>query len=160
MTGWSRRFAAFLVVLAVLHFMLRVGFGMGDTAPDFLIVAGLLAARRLTIPWAAVVGLVLGTLNDTFALTGFGATGFALALVAALGGASRDFFEGDSPFFIFGYLLLGTWLVNTITIVIDRTAVDGPLPLLMLGNIGVAMWAASGGLAAAHVFRAVSKERT
>ena len=42
-TGWG--FRIFIAVLVVLHFVLRVGLGLDQLAPDLLVVALLLAAR-------------------------------------------------------------------------------------------------------------------
>jgi hypothetical protein len=159
MTGWTRRFAAFIAFLVLLHFTMRVGFGFGNGVPDFLTVTALLAARRLPTPWAVAVGVLLGAINDAFSLTGYGTTAIALGCVAALGGISRDFFEGDSPIFILFYLWLGVWLAEAIALVIGRDAVGGPVPWLLLRNIWLALWAAAAGLAALSLFRNFSGER-
>ena len=62
-TGWG--FRIFIAVLVVLHFVLRVGLGLDQLAPDLLVVALLLAAREIRAGAAAGFGLVLGVLDGS-----------------------------------------------------------------------------------------------
>lgn len=94
-------------VLALLHLTLRVGLGIGDAAPDLMLLALLILSRELALGTAAGVGLVLGLLEDALAVLSFGANAVTFTLIGALGAATRDLFLGDSPWFGFMYVFLG-----------------------------------------------------
>jgi len=125
MPGRSASFAVFVALLVFTHLVVHVAFGYGDAAPDFMAVAVLLAARRITGPRAALLGLGLGLLADSLALTGFGATAVALVVVGWAGARTRDLFEGASYAFTFAYLCLGKWLVYAIYLLISPDARAG-----------------------------------
>jgi rod shape-determining protein MreD len=156
-------FWAFIAVLAVLHFLLHLGLGLGATAPDLLTVAVLVAARRLPGAAAAVVGLVLGLIQDSLSLVAFGANGVVLALVGYLGTRSRDFFVGDSLLFVAVYLFVGKWLHDVLyyllysalpsTVGVDLRRV------LLLDAPAAAVYAAIAGTLALLGYRAITKER-
>lgn len=93
--------------LVLLHLTLRVGLGIGSGAPDFMLLALLVAARELPLAAASGVGLLLGLLEDALAVLSFGATALTFAVIGAVGGATRDLFLGDSPLFGFSYVFLG-----------------------------------------------------
>ena len=67
-----------VVGLALLHFVLHVGFGLGSIAPDLATVALLLAAREMGMGGAAGVGFGLGLLEDALSVLSFGANGVAM----------------------------------------------------------------------------------
>lgn len=154
MIGWNRRWAAFTGLLILCHFLLRAGFGAGAVAPDLLTATALLGGRRLSLTGAAAFGLVLGALADAFAVTGFGASGFALGAVGALGSLSRDFFEGESLLFTAGYLLAGTWAVimiaDTLAGRLEAGAMSGSMHALL-----AAAYTTAAGLGALALYRRV-----
>ena len=98
-----------VVGLAALHFLLHVGFGLGDVAPDLLTVALLLGVREVDVGWGAVIGLVLGLLEDAFAVLGFGASTVAMTMIGVAGARTRILFVGDSLIFLASYLFIGKW---------------------------------------------------
>jgi len=98
-----------VVGLAALHFLLHVGFGLGDVAPDLLTVALLLGVREVDVGWGAVIGLVLGLLEDAFAVLGFGASTVAMTIIGVAGARTRILFVGDSLIFLAWYLFIGKW---------------------------------------------------
>lgn len=118
----SPSFWVFIIVLVVLHLVLHVAAGLATTAPDLMIVAVLLCARRLSGSVASAVGLALGLLTDALSLTTFGALALANTIVGFLGARSRDLFEGDSMLFIAVYIFLGKWLRDVIYFAMTRSA--------------------------------------
>ena len=103
------RVSLVVVGLAALHFLLHVGFGLGDVAPDLLTVALLVAVREVDVAWGAVIGLVLGLLEDAFAVLGFGASTVAMTIIGVAGARTRILFVGDSLIFLVSYLFVGKW---------------------------------------------------
>lgn len=98
-----------VVGLVLLHFLLHVGLGVGDAAPDLLTVALLLTAREVGVGTAAGVGLAMGLLEDALSVLSFGANTVAMTVVGALGAVTRDLFVGDSLVFLVSYFVLGEW---------------------------------------------------
>ncbi|HET9984762.1 MAG TPA: rod shape-determining protein MreD [Longimicrobiales bacterium] len=156
-------FWAFIAVLAVLHFLLHLGLGLGATAPDLLTVAVLLAARRLSGAAAAGVGLVLGLVQDSLSLVAFGADAVALAVLGFLGTRSRDFFVGDSLLFVAVYLFLGKWLHDVLYFLLystlPSTAGVDLRRVLLVDAPTAAVYAAIAGTLALLGYRATTKER-
>jgi rod shape-determining protein MreD len=102
------------LTLVLVHLTLHVGLGWGAGAPDLLTLALLLMARDLGVGHAALLGLLLGLLEDALSVLTFGATSFAMVVVAMLGARTRDLFVGDSRLFAVTYLLAGKWLRDLI----------------------------------------------
>ena len=104
-----RLFWTVALLLPILHFLLRVGFGLGAWAPDLLTVGLLLVAREVRAGRAAGLGFLFGVLEDAFSVLSFGANAMALTILGILGARSRDLFMGDSLVFLVSYLALGCW---------------------------------------------------
>ncbi len=153
----SVSFVVFIALLVLLHFVLHLGFGLGPGAPDFVVVAVLMAARRLRAGLAAGLGLVLGILDDTLAITSFGASAVALTLVGYLAARSRDLFEGESAIYFLVYLFLGKWLRDTITLIMPGDAGLAAGTLIVKQPL-IALWTALAGVVAVMIYRATSGE--
>lgn len=104
------RVGATVGVLALLHFLLHLGLGLGNAAPDLLTISLLLAAREVGMGSAAGIGFAFGLLLDAFGLLGFGANTIAMTILGTAGSRTRDWFVGDSFSFVISYLFLGKWL--------------------------------------------------
>ena len=117
---------ATVVVLAVLHFFLHLGIGLGNAAPDLLTIALLLASREVGMGVAAGIGFAFGLLLDAFSLLAFGANAVAMTLLGAAGARTRDLFVGDSFFFVVSYLLLGKWVKDLLHWVLVGESVREP----------------------------------
>ncbi|MGH7553227.1 MAG: rod shape-determining protein MreD [Longimicrobiales bacterium] len=152
-------FIAFVAILVLLHFILHVAFGLGQGAPDLVTVAALIAARRLRGGQAAALGFVLGILDDALAITSFGASALALTVVSYLGARSRDLFEGESLLYFLVYLFLGTWLTDTIVLLVSPETLRRTATSLLVGLPLIALWTALAGVAAVMFFRAATGER-
>src|SRR5690606_16440419 len=81
--GWG--FGIFIAILVALHFLLRVGLGYGQLAPDLLVVALLLAARQVSAGSAAGLGLLFGILDGAIVPPAMGASALALTVVGFVG---------------------------------------------------------------------------
>jgi rod shape-determining protein MreD len=156
----STPFWAFLFLLVLGHFLLRVGLGLSAYLPDLLMVAVLLGARRMRAPVAALFGLVLGLLEDALALSAFGARAAATAGVAFFGARSRDIFEGDSVIFLAVYLFVGKWAREATVYALDVRAGRGDaVMVLFVDGALAALYTAVAGTLAFLLYRAVTGER-
>ncbi|GMR12378.1 MAG: hypothetical protein BMS9Abin29_0567 [Gemmatimonadota bacterium] len=132
------RVSIVVVGLAVLHFLLHVGFGLGDVAPDLLTVALLVGVREVDVGWGAGIGLVLGLLEDAFAALAFGASTVAMTIVGAAGARTRDLFVGDSLTFLASYLFVGKWLRDLVYWIAVGEGLRQPFVESMLIGSGLA----------------------
>ncbi|HET6229129.1 MAG TPA: hypothetical protein VFE05_03560 [Longimicrobiaceae bacterium] len=156
MTGDTRyKFIAFIAGLVILHFVLRIGLGLGPLAPDLLVVAFLLAARRIRPGTASGLGLVLGLLEGAVSFT-VGASSLVLAVMGYFASRSRDMMAGDSPVLLALYLFAGKWIYDVLLyLVLWATASAGPASSLLLISPLEGLYAAAAGLAASAIYRAV-----
>lgn len=112
--GWIG-LAITVLVLTFLHFALNPLFESWYAAPNLLLCAVLVAARQLRAGRAAVLGFVLGMLEDAMAVSHFGLATLLLVLIAYAGSRTRDFFVGEELLFMGVYLFLGTWLYESVS---------------------------------------------
>ena len=153
-------FWVFFGLLLVAHFLLHIGLGIGNGAPDLLTAALLLGVRRVRGSVAAAMGLGLGLLNDSFSTSSFGADAVVLTIIGYLGARSRDLFEGESMFFMAGYLFLGKLLHDLGYWMLARdTARPEFLTQLFLTWPLNALYCAGAGLLALLIFRATTGEK-
>lgn len=149
-------FGLFLFTLVLLHFLLHVGLGLGDSAPDLLAVAVLLAARRTTLPASALLGVVLGVLDDALGIGPLGPRSIALAITGVLGTWSRGFVEGDGLLFFLAYLFVGIWASDILLSVVTPGTAASPLLSLVTLTPLVSCWTALWGVALLALFRRVA----
>jgi len=143
---------ATVVGLAFLHFFLHLGLGLGEVAPDLLTVSLLLAAREVGMGAAAGIGFAFGLLLDAFSLLAFGANALALTLVGAAGARTRDWFVGDSFFFVISYLFLGKWVKDLVHWVAVGEGVREPfVQAILIGAPLAAAYAAAIGVVAVMI---------
>lgn len=149
-------FWIFIVILVILHFVLRVGLGYNQLAPDLLVVALLLSSRQLTAGWAAGVGLLFGILDGALVPSALGASALALTILGFLGSRSRDFFSEDNYFLYALYLFAGKWLFDVMLVVITGSIFrEGGSYLLVVSPL-TALYAAAAGLISLAVYKAFS----
>jgi len=139
------RFTFFVATLAFAHFLLHIGLGLGRIAPDLLIVATLVAARRMSAAGAVTLGFALGFVEDTLGIQGFGVRAFALGTAGFFGARSRSFVDGSGALFLPVYLFLGAWATDALTWFLRADAV--PPEVVLQAAIGAAWAAAAGGIA-------------
>jgi hypothetical protein len=145
---------AFIAVLVVLHFVLRIGLGYAELAPDLLVVALLLAAREMRAGWAAGLGLLLGTLDGALVPFSLGASALALTLLGFFGARTRQFFAGDNYVFLALYLFLGKWLYDTLLYLVTGDLFRSGVSYLLVVSPLAALYAAAAGLVVLAVYRA------
>ena len=151
-TRW--RFALFIAGLVVLHFVLRVGLGLGVLAPDLLVIALLLASRRMRPGGAAGLGFLLGVLEGSANPTVFGAASLALSVVGYLGSRSREWLAGDDPVTMVAYFFAGTLLYELLLYVLLAVMGAGGSPMaLVIPAIFASLYAAAVGLGASALYR-------
>ena len=141
------RVGAIVGVLALLHFLLHLGLGLGNAAPDLLTISLLLAAREVGMGAAAGIGFAFGLLLDAFGLLGFGANTIAMTILGTAGARTRDWFVGDSFFFVISYLFLGKWLKDLLHWIAVGEGVREPfVQAILVGSTLNAVYAAAVGV--------------
>jgi cell shape-determining protein MreD len=151
-TRWG--FWTFIGALVVLHFVLRIGMGLEQLAPDLLIVALLLAAREMRAGWAAGLGLLFGILDGSLVPFNLGATAVVLTLVGFFGARSREMVAGDSLIFVATYLFIGKWVFDTLLYLLTGEAFGPTAAYLVLVSPIAALYAAAAGLVGISLYRA------
>jgi cell shape-determining protein MreD len=151
-TRWS--YWVLIVLLVVLHFVLRIGMGLQELAPDLLVVALLLSAREARAGVSAGLGLVLGILDGAVVPFTLGASAVVLTLLGFLGARSRDVFAGDSYLFLAAYLFAGKWLFDTLLYLLTGKAFAPGASYLLLISPLAALYAAAIGLVSYAAYRA------
>jgi rod shape-determining protein MreD len=135
------------IVLAVLHFLLHVGLGIGNAAPDLLTVALLLAVREVGLGTAAGLGLLFGMLEDALSVVAFGANTIAMTLLGVAGAATRDLFVGDSLVFLISYFVLGKFARVLVHWIVVGSALREPfLSQVLVGGLVGGLYAAVVGI--------------
>ncbi len=135
------RDALLLFVLVVLHFSLRPLFMEWPVAPDLLTAAVLLGSLSLRAGNAALLGCMLGLLEEAIGLAG-GWTVLLYTLAGFVGARFRDVIFADVRFFVPLYLFLATWLIHVaiaaLTASLDATTglVIAPADALLKALIG------------------------
>ena len=145
-----------IVVLVVLHFVLRVGFGLGQLAPDLLVVAVLLAARELRAGTAAGLGLLFGVLDGAVIPLSLGSSALVLTVLGYLGARTRDLVATDSLAFLALYLFAGKWLFDGLLYLVSGAILRPDFSSLLLISPLAAIYAAIAGVIAFATWRLVA----
>ena len=150
--GWG--YWVFVALLVVLHFLLRVGLGYEQLAPDLLVVAVLIAARQLPAGFAAGVGFVLGLLDGAVVPTAMGASALALTIIGFAGARSRELFSEDNYLLFALYLFAGKWIFDVILFFATGEVFRPGASYLLLVSPLSALYAAAAGLISVTIYRA------
>lgn len=144
------RVVALMVGLVLMHLVLHVALGFGTGAPDLFVVAILLGSRSMNVRSAAVLGLLLGLLEDAHSMTSFGSNVFALTVLGMAGAKSRDLFVGDSKSFLVTFFFLGAWLRMVLVWAVTQSTVrpafdedfllQSGLLALYAASVGFTLW--------------------
>lgn len=154
-TRW--KFALFVAALVVLHFVLRVGVGLGFLAPDLLVIALLLASRRLRPGTAAALGFFLGLLEGAANDYILGSASLALAVLGYLGSRSREWLAGDDPLTLVAFFFAGTLLYNLLLyVLLAISGAGGSLMALLIPSLLASLYAAAVGLGASTLYRTLA----
>lgn len=144
----------FIFVLVVLHFILRLGLGLGQLAPDLLLVALLLAAREMRAGWAAGLGLGLGILDGSMVPFNLGTSALVMTVIGFVGARSRELFSGDNFVFLALYLFVGKWLYDALLYLVTGDLFSAGATYLVLVSPLAALYAAAAGVVALATYRA------
>lgn len=154
-TRW--KFTLFIVVLVALHFILRYGMGLGVLAPDLLVVALLVASRRLRPGGAAGVGFALGVLEGAVNPGVMGVASLALAVVGYLGSRSREWLAGDDPVTMVAFFFAGTLLYEVLQyLLLIMVGAGGSVMALVIPAVFASLYAAAVGLGASTLYRSLA----
>lgn len=153
-TRWQ--FVGLIALLVVMHFVLRVGLQFGFFAPDLLVVALLLAARRMRGGMASGFGLLLGLLDGAARPFVMGASALALCILGYFASRSREFLAGDNPVTLVAYLAIGKWLFDVMLWVLQLVAGHPEPAATLVLAAGAAIYAGLAGLAAVTAYRVVT----
>lgn len=158
MTGGGSRgaFVALVAGLVVLHFLLRVGLGLGMLAPDLLLVAFLLASRRLRPGWAAGLGFGLGLLEGAV-FYNVGVPSLVLTVLGYGAARSREWLASEGPVYLFAFLFLGK-LAYDLALMGVAAVVAEPDPswAQLLVSVVQAVYAGGVGVAVVAAYRNVT----
>ena len=147
-------------LLIFLHLILHLGMGLGERAPDLLVVALLLAVREMRVGWGALLGFGLGLSEDAFSLLAFGSNTLAFSILGAVGARTRDFFVGESLLFMASYLLIGAWVRTLLQWVLVGGVLRAPfVDAVILHGIPTALYSALIGLMVAFLAGGVSPRK-
>jgi rod shape-determining protein MreD len=108
-----------LGLLVILHFYLRPRLYSGRGAPDFLLLALLIAAFRSRPGTAAMIGFLVGLVDDVLTPARFGAGMMAHTVVAYLAAWGRAIFFADNLLVNAGLFAAGTFLRNLLVLVVS-----------------------------------------
>lgn len=132
--------------LILMHLVLHVALGFGREAPDLFVVALLLASRSMNVRSGAVLGMLLGLLEDAYSMTSFGSNVMAMTVLGMAGAKSRDLFVGDSKSFLATFFLLGAWVRIALVWAVTESAARPVLDQgLLVESVLMALYAASVG---------------
>ncbi len=136
-----------IIGLVGAHLLLQVTLGLGDRAPDLLLVAVLAGSRHQSFGVAALLGMFVGLIDDTFAMTSFGASMVALSATAVLGSQSMRYFMGRAWYFPLCYFGISKVLRDQLGWLFSDSGVRPPYgEALATGFALAALYAALAGL--------------
>jgi cell shape-determining protein MreD len=146
----------FIFLLVVLHFVLRIGLGLGPLSPDLLVVAVLLAAREMRAGAAAGLGLLLGILDGAVVPYAMGASAVVLTVLGYFGSRTKHFVVGDGLAFLALYIFAGKWLFDLLLFVVADPASGRDIASLLLISPFAAVYAAIAGILLVAGYRVVT----
>ncbi|CAN5801544.1 MAG: hypothetical protein H0W11_03165 [Gemmatimonadetes bacterium] len=150
-TRWG--FVLVVISLIVLHFVLRIGLGWGQLAPDLIVAALLIAAREMRADLAAGLGLLLGVLEGSVIPFTLGSSAIALTILGYLGARTRDLVAGDSLLFLAFYLFAGKWLFDLLLYLATGAIIGPEASSLLLISPLAALYVAAVGVLTLSLYR-------
>jgi rod shape-determining protein MreD len=112
----TRRLAAVLVVLAVLHFGLRPWLGSPRVAPDFLLLALMVYAIRARPGRASIAGFLIGLLSDSLNPVAFGSAMAAYTFVGFLAAWGKAVFFAENRVVAAAFFFGGVYMRDVIVL--------------------------------------------
>jgi rod shape-determining protein MreD len=116
------------VILIMLHYTVRPL--LGWRAPiDFMLIAALFGAVRMRPGVAAIYGLFLGLVADALSVSGFGAAGLGMTIVAYGASWLKAVFFADNLALNAFFLFVGKWIFDVIVVLAARRIVGTELAM-------------------------------
>jgi rod shape-determining protein MreD len=112
----TRRLAAVLVVLVVLHFGLRPWLGSPRVAPDFLLLALMVYAIRARPGRASIAGFLIGLLSDSLNPVAFGSAMAAYTFVGFLAAWGKAVFFAENRVVAAAFFFGGVYMRDVIVL--------------------------------------------
>jgi rod shape-determining protein MreD len=146
--GATVRTILLCAILIFLHYTLRPLLAW-RAAPDFLIIALLLASVRVRPGAAAVLGFILGLASDSLALSSFGAGALAMALIGFGWSRLKAVFFADHVLLNGFFLFLGKWAYEVVMSLVEHRMQGTELlmQILVWSSLSAAVTAVFGVLA-------------
>jgi rod shape-determining protein MreD len=146
--GANVRTVILCAILIFLHYTLRPLLSW-RAAPDFLIIALLLASVRLRPGVAALFGFILGLASDSVALGSFGAGALAMTLIGYTWSRLKAVFFADHVLLNGFFLFLGKWAYEIVMNLVERRMQGAELlmQILVWSSLSAAVTAVAGVLA-------------
>jgi rod shape-determining protein MreD len=146
--GANVRTGILCAILIFLHYTLRPLLSW-RAAPDFLIIALLLASVRLRPGVAALFGFILGLASDSVALGSFGAGALAMTLIGYTWSRLKAVFFADHVLLNGFFLFLGKWAYEIVMNLVERRMQGAELvmQILVWSSLSAAVTAVAGVLA-------------
>lgn len=113
------RTAMLFALLLALHFTVRPLL-QWRVAPDFLVIAVLLAAVRVRPGIAALIGFLTGLMADALSPSAFGAAAFSLAVVGFGASWLKAVFFSDNVVLHAFFFFVGKWAFDIMFLVVAR----------------------------------------
>jgi rod shape-determining protein MreD len=148
-----------LLALLVLQFYLRPRLWNARVSPDFLLIGLMLFAMRSGAGTAALVGFLVGLIEDTLTPARFGAATLAHTLVGYLASWGRAVFFADNMLVNAAFVAVGLWLRDLIVLVASETNHKELLTQLTFYSPVQALTTAAFALVVLVTFRAVFSVR-
>jgi rod shape-determining protein MreD len=146
--GATIRTILLCAILIFLHYTLRPLLAW-RAAPDFLIIALLLASVRVRPGMAAVLGFIFGLASDSLALGSFGAGALAMALIGFSWSRLKAVFFADHVLLNGFFLFLGKWAYEVVMNLVEHRmqGTELVMQILVWSSLSAAVTAVFGVLA-------------
>lgn len=151
--------ALVLLLLLVLQFYLRPRLWSARVSPDFLLIGLMLFAMRSGAGAGALVGFLVGLIEDTLTPARFGAATLAHTLVGYLASWGRAVFFADNMLVNGAFVAVGLWVRDLIVLVASETDHKQLLTQLTFYSPVQALTTAAFALVVLVTFRAIFSVR-
>lgn len=113
------RTAMLFALLLALHFTVRPLL-QWRVAPDFLVIAVLLAAVRVRPGVAALIGFTTGLMADALSPSAFGAAAFSLSVIGFGASWLKAVFFSDNVVLHAFFFFVGKWAFDILFLIVSR----------------------------------------
>jgi rod shape-determining protein MreD len=113
------RTAMLFALLLALHFTVRPLL-QWRVAPDFLVIAVLLAAVRVRPGVAALIGFITGLMADALSPSAFGAAAFSLSVIGFGASWLKAVFFSDNVVLHAFFFFVGKWAFDILFLIVSR----------------------------------------